>query len=254
MKPFFTVITLFLPTLCHGMPTETAKAGSPKPEPKRVLFIGNSYTAQNKGTLLQLLADSPHNGSTFEFITKGGAKLAQHLANEATVGKIKNGNWDFVVLQEQSQTPALPGKHGESFQQSVDQFSKLIREAGAEPILFMTWGRRDGDKKNISLFPDFGTMQTKLTTAYQEAAGRNHLIVAPVGLAWAAAREKAPSLGKELYRNDGSHPSAKGAILATIVLLGVIFQDTIELTNPPEGISPQEFAIIKQASSSAIRN
>ena len=56
--------------------------------PKRVLFIGNSYTSQIRKSLMTMRANSPWQDTTFEFITRGGATLQQHLANTNTITAI----------------------------------------------------------------------------------------------------------------------------------------------------------------------
>ncbi len=216
-------------------------------EPKRILLIGNSYTSQSRGALQKMLAASPYKDSTLSFITKGGATLQRHLADPATREKIQQGNWDVVLLQEQSQTPAFPGKPSASFHQSVDEFSKLIREAGAEPVLFMTWGRRDGDARNKAFLPDYETMQRKLTEAYRSAAKRNQIQVAAVGDAWAWVRREDDTLGKALYKKDGSHPSGKGAALVSTVILFSVFEGGEEAFQAPSGLSEQEWALMKEA-------
>ncbi len=213
----------------------------------RVLFVGNSYTGQIRGTLLKMVEDSSNRDSVFEFITPGGCTLERHLGTEETVARINEGNWDYVVLQDQSQTPALPGTPGDSFQQSVDEFSKIIRHSGAEPILYMTWGRRDGDKQNSNLFPDFTVMQDKLTAAYEKAAKRNRVKVAPVGEVWEAVRDRNRELGSELYKDDGSHPSVKGACLASCVFMRTLFADSLIATKPVKGVSVEEFNVIRAA-------
>lgn len=220
------------------------------PASKKVLFLGNSYTAQSKGALQKLLGESSYKQTEFVFITRGGATLQQHLAHESTRKRIQEGNWDVVVLQDQSQVPGLPGRHGQSFQTSVDGLTTLIRKAGAEPVLFMTWGRRDGDGRNKSIYPDYATMQRKLSEAYLSAAQRNKLQVAAVGTAWAAVRNQDPALGTSLYRGDGSHPSAKGATLVAAVMMHTLFGDSLASFKPPKGVSAKEWALLKASATS----
>ncbi|MFC1736379.1 DUF4886 domain-containing protein [Candidatus Hydrogenedentota bacterium] len=224
-----------------------ASQDEPDPVPRRVLFIGNSYTSQIRESLTHMLANSPHKHITVEFITKGGPTLRQYLSDKSTLERIKTGNWDFVVLQDQSQTPALPGKHTQSFHSSVDALSKLIRDAGAEPVLYMTWGRRDGDMKNKEVFPDFDTMQKKLADAYRSAAKRNKASLAPVGLAWSLVRQRDKTLGNDLYKADGSHPSFKGACLASCVFFRVLFHDSLESIQRQDTLKTHEWQIIRDA-------
>lgn len=215
--------------------------------PKRVLFIGNSYTGQIENRLLDMLSGSPYKDTSFHFITAGGITLKRHLNDENTLNSIKTGKWDIVVLQEQSQFPALPGKREQSFQTSVDVFTELIRRAGAEPLLYMTWGRLDGDKTYEKLFPDYDTMQQKLSDAYIEAAKRNKIPIAPVGEVWSIVREKDTELGRGLYANDGSHPSSKGAFLACCVFFRTLFNDSLESIQPHDGVTGDEAELIKSA-------
>src|SRR5690606_26633068 len=76
---------------------------------RNVLFLGNSYTAVNN--LPQMLADmAASTGDTliFDSNTPGGYTFQNHVSNPQTLNKIMAGNWDYVVLQEQSQFPSFP--------------------------------------------------------------------------------------------------------------------------------------------------
>ncbi len=193
----------------------------------RVLFIGNSYTAPLKSALPALLKQSPNSAAELQFITRGGFTLQKHLDSEATRDAIRTGNWNYVVLQEQSQTPALGGAHTASFQKSTAELCELISDADATPVLYLTWGRKDGDKRNPELLPDYATMQSKLTEAYTTAAEENDALLAPIGNVWSKVREQDPALGEALYRPDGSHPSAKGTFLVACVFLHTLFDDPL---------------------------
>jgi len=65
---------------------------------KRVLFIGNSYTAVNNlpNTLLNL-ALSMGDTILVDNNTPGGFTFNQHSTNATTLAKIQSGNWDFVI-------------------------------------------------------------------------------------------------------------------------------------------------------------
>jgi hypothetical protein len=224
-----------------------ASQHEPNSVSKRVLFIGNSYTAQIRKSLTHVLANSAYKQTAFSFITKGGATLQQHLADKNTLNQIKTGHWDFVVLQDQSQRPALPGQQAKSFHNSVDTLSKLIRHAGAEPVLYMTWGRRNGDLQNKDVFPDYDTMQKRLCDAYRKAAKNNKALLAPVGQAWSLVRKRDKALGEDLYKKDGSHPSSKGAYLASCVFFRTLFNDSLESLQPQGPLSKHERKLITDA-------
>lgn len=75
---------------------------------KRILFIGNSYIYVNDlPTTLYNLALSLGDTLEFDSNTIGGSTLNYHSTDAVSQAKIKQGNWDYIVLQEQSQMPAF---------------------------------------------------------------------------------------------------------------------------------------------------
>lgn len=188
--------------------------------PKRILFIGNSYTGGIRATLTAFVKASPYRETHLQFVAPGGKNLLFHSEQQSTIEKIRNGKWDIVVLQDQSQTPAvLPDR----FFKGSAKLHEIIAKSGARTAYYETWGRRDGDKTNSKLISTYEKMQDALTASYVKAANRDKAVLVPVGQAWRRVREKYPALGKELYRKDGSHPSAKGAYLATICFYICLF-------------------------------
>jgi len=213
---------------------------------KKILFIGNSYTDQIQKVFRQMVADSPHKDTEIRVIWGGGATLQKLINNGRAFKWIDKDKWDYVVIQDQSLVPAIPGKPQDSFHKSVDTLVEKIRGVGSEPILYMTWGRRDIGERHKDLFSDYESMQEKLSAAYREAGKRNRTHVAPIGEAWAVVRKKNDQLGRELYKDDGSHPSAKGAFLASCVFYRTIFGDSLEKVSIPEGMKEKECILIKQ--------
>lgn len=223
----------------------TATSEDTEAENERILFIGNSYTRPLQKALSDMIKGTPFSGSTLEFVTPGGYTLKRHLENEETIQTIRSGNWDYVVLQEQSQTPSLPDLR-EQFMNASEQFCDIIKESGAEPVFFMTWGRRDGDKHNIDLNPDFETMQDKLTDAYEEAADANDAMLAPVGIAWAEIMDNHDSIGIALYHKDGSHPSDLGAYLAASMFYRLFFDQGLAEAQSDSDLPVQNVEIIRE--------
>jgi hypothetical protein len=122
-----------------------------------------------------------------------------------------------------------------------------IRKVGAEPLLYMTWERRDGWKRKEKVVLDSDTMHDRLSAAYRKAAERNKIRVAPIGEVWSAVRKKNAQLGMELYANDGSHPSTKGSYLASCVFLRLVFDVPLTEIGVPEGMTDAECSLIKDA-------
>lgn len=184
----------------------------------KILMLGNSFTYVNDvpAMLGKIL------GVSVQSHTRGGARLSEHLNPETELGSrtlpaLQNEKWDYVVLQEQSFAPIGTKQ---AFLDSVRKLCRLIREAGAKPILYATWGYREGSEKLASTGITFDEMTRGLHDSYHQAAEENDALVADVGLAFASMRELA-----ELYDPDDYHPSQSGSILAAETIARVIEAD-----------------------------
>ena len=218
--------------------------------PKRILFIGNSYTGGTKAGI-ELFLKQADRDIQLQFIHPGGRRLANHAENEQTLQTIAAGDWDLIVLQEQSQIPSLPGMRDE-FLRSGESLAQAVHKAGSGCLLFETWGRRDGDKQNKQLNPDFTTMQKRLSEGYAALGQRTETPVAPVGQAWAIVHSESPELFEKLYDRDGSHPSPLGAYLTGAVFYAVITgNDPGEVKAVPRGIGKEDAKVLCAAAKTA---
>jgi len=172
----------------------------------RVLFIGNSYTFFNDGLDKALARLVPRVAA--ERVAAGGATLKVHWEHDEAHQAIRRGNWDYVVLQEQSQTPVI---NRQLFAEYAARFDQEIRHAGAHTVLLMTWERPDSVR--------YGVTTANLAAAYDAVGGALGAPVAPAGLAFAAARRAHPE--QLLYQPDG-HPTAPGTLLAACVVAETI--------------------------------
>jgi PKD repeat protein len=198
---------------------------------KHALFIGNSYTGVNN--LPQLIKDVAISfGDTLitDANIPGGSQLIQHSTNTTTLSKINSRNWDFVVLQEQSQKPSFsPAQVANDVYPYAYQLNNTIKQnhSCTETVFYMTWGRKNGDASNCAAYPPICTylgMQQRLRESYMEMADSNNAIVSPVGVAWKTVRDSFPSI--ELYSPDESHPSIYGSYLAACVFYATLYQKT----------------------------
>jgi hypothetical protein len=191
---------------------------------EKILFIGNSYTGQIRNTVTELFKQEKAD-ATLTFISPGGKTLKFHSENKDTEKIIKTGNWDRIILQDQSQTPALPG-YNKIFHTATDDFAKLFKSLKKKPqvYLYMTWGRRDGDNRNKKLFPNFTAMQKALTDNYTKAAKKIKATLLPVGLTFKEIHQADKALFKSLYKNDGSHPATPGAYLAASTFYSTFYK------------------------------
>jgi hypothetical protein len=192
-----------------------------------VLFIGNSYTSSNGlPDMFEKMAQSGGYRVQVAMMAPGGWTLTDHSISVETLEKIRGNEWEFVVLQEQSVIPSLVDSRERQMYPAVRQLHDEIKAVGADTVLFMTWGRRDGlpDEGHR----DFASMQAALEAGYLKIGNELNLAIAPVGFAWENGLRSASQL--DLWVKDGSHPTREGTYLAACVLYGVIFGQS------PEGI------------------
>lgn len=221
-------------------------------ESKKILFLGNSYTAQSSKFIKGVFN---RDGSSYElkFGTPGGKDLTFHLTDLTSQKALKSAPWDFVVIQDQSQKPGLGGKYTQGFQNAAKGLAGAIRKQGAKPCLFMTWGRRDGDQRNTRVYPDFTTMHAKISGAYEKAARENDSLLAPIGHAFSMIRSQDKALFKKLYKNDGSHPSSQGGYLAACVLWGTLTGKDPNLIRWNGALKAGDAKFLRSVASKAVR-
>lgn len=190
----------------------------------RILFVGNSYSVQLP-KIFEKLGNKSGRQVVVGQVTKGGWTLKKHATSEETLERIRSGDWDVVVLQEQSQLPSFSrGQREKEMIPHAVTLAAEVRKAGAVPVFFQTWGRRDGDTRNAKAYPDdtFAKMQGRLETGYREAAkAAGDALVVPVGRAW--SEKMAAGKGAPLFAKDGSHPSAAGVALSANVFWEFFF-------------------------------
>jgi len=186
--------------------------------PIRLLFIGNSYTYCNDmPSIFAAMSDGSTNHILFETraVAFGGATLQEHWESGEALQALKDGVWDYVVLQEQS---TLPIQRPEQMHQYVRLFNREIGQLGAKTVLYLTWSRRDAPET-----------QDRLTHAYRAIAEEIGAVVVPVGPAWQKVNQEEFAL----YEDDGSHPTFVGSYLAACVFYSVL------MGMPPERIAAE---------------
>jgi hypothetical protein len=175
-----------------------------------VLFIGNSFTARNNlpGLIEQLAAA---RGKTMHqlLISAGGASLRAHWNAGHALKAITEGEYDFVVLQEQS---TLPVKNAKRMHENIRLFDEAIKDTGAKMILYMTWARRNAPEA-----------QKTISDAYTSIGQELGATVVPVGLAWQRFHRSHDQ--PLLHDRDESHPTLAGSYLAACVFIAILFNE-----------------------------
>ena len=218
-----------------------------------MLFLGNSYTFFNdlELTTAALFAAAGEEVQA-ERLANAGWRFVDHIGAIETADSGHEVAFsearDWVILQEQSQIPGFPEGQPdrEESRDAAVTLDGYVAGTGAETMFLMTWGRRDGDRDNAALYPDYTTMQALLTEGYLgyvdlASADGTQAYVAPAGLAWGRIHADVLATGEDplapgsafydLYVDDGSHPSPRGTYLAACVVYASI------TGNSPEGLA-----------------
>lgn len=224
-------------------------------EKKKVLFIGNSYTA-NLPRLVYNIARSVGDTLVYDQHTPGGARFRAHAANATVHSKIKAQQWDFVTLQAQSQEASWSNWQvgnevfppAKALCDSVFASNDCVR-----PMFFMTWGRKNGDAANCSVFPwvcTYAGMDSAIALRYRMMADSNLALLSPVGAVWRYLRTN--HAGLELYAGDGSHASAWGAYAAACSFYTVIFRKDPTAITFNSSLSGTDAQVIRQATKAVV--
>lgn len=190
-----------------------------------ILFIGNSYTYYNDlpEMLFAPAAETIGYSINAKRITKGGWYLFDSANPADEVGALVESEllqkkYDYVILQEQSTCSILNPK---KFFDGVRKLVEKIRANGATPLLYVTWGRKDGSDTLTQNGLTNESMTYKIAAAYEAIADELGIEVAHVGLAFRDV-DSDTNNGIELYFEDLSHPSYSGSYLAALTILAKI--------------------------------
>ena len=189
----------------------------------RVLFVGNSFTYYNGGIDVELGRLDPSCAAAS--VTAGGATLQQQWDAGQALQSIRTGHWDYVVLQEQSQTPVIDQA---LFREYAARFDQAIRASGATAVLLMTWQRPDSAAEGVTT--------ANLAAAYRGVGAQLGARVAPAGEAFAQALLERPGLA---LNNPDGHPTIEGTYLAACVVYDTIFgRSPVGISSGGMGVSP----------------
>ncbi len=199
--------------------------GLPYEESRRVLFVGNSHTYFNGGVdfhLQNLLnAVHPEWGAVIQAHTMGGYTLENHFNDTSTLNAISNGNWDLVILQEQSSRPML---YPDLFYQYSTALNSVIAQSGALTGFYMTWAWKNNPE-----------MYIPIRDAYNYIGAYLDALVGPCGIAYHNSAAADSTIN--LYAPDNYHPSLYGTYLVSCTFLASVWNiNPVGNTYIPTGI------------------
>jgi PKD repeat protein len=211
-----------------------------------VLFIGNSYTSVNNLPLLvKNLSTSAGKTLNIDSNMPGGYLMSSHLNDATTFSKISQGNWDYVILQEQSQIPTIDYYRYNDMYPAMTDLKSVIEQYNpcAKIITYMTWGRRFGGQQCdpsgtycSPVFANFNHMQDSLTSAYLEISEQLNIQCAPVGVTWQNILNDTTLV---LHSGDNSHPNIDGSYVAALTIFSSIWKQSSFGLTYTAGLSSQ---------------
>ncbi len=191
--------------------------------PLNILFLGNSLTYTNDiPNTLRLIAAAEGITITVTTIANGGWTLHDHLMSATSTNAINAGGWDYVVLQEQSQTSAYTPAQ---FSADVTALDALIKAAGARTMLYQNW------PLNTEM-----TYQATYDSVWRTVAANLCAVLVPAGDAWYSLYLNDNPTWVGLYADD-RHPTQTGAYLTAATFFSVLFGKPPMKQDPVFGLS-----------------
>lgn len=194
--------------------------------PLRILFIGNSLTHYNGGLdylLRKMFAHcEPKLLIYSDKVAPGGEHLSEHYAKGNAMRKIKDRNWDIVVLQEYSNGSIV---NKSDFFKYSKNFVEVIRSRGTKPLFYLTFSYKD----NPEMLP-------LLLNSYKTIARNLDCEIVPVGIAWQKVCDDRRDI--ELY-TDFKHPSKNGTYLIASVFFSYLTGEKASVSTFTDGVKPE---------------
>lgn len=215
----------------------------------KVLCIGNSFTffyscpsllkeiAWNEGHCLDLTAS-----------LRGGQNFGQHCRLDITADAINKGGYDFVFLQDQSQTPARLGQDRKANADALNNAVALAEKvrttsAGCNFIVESTWSyiNKNGDFGGFDGYEAFEKYMYKGAKIMAKAIGGAK--VSRIDAAFAIVRQERPDI--DLFSADKKHQSLLGSYLKSCVNYLMLFGEPFGDSPADCGIDPDLAAYLR---------
>jgi hypothetical protein len=172
-----------------------------------LLFMGNSHTSVNdlSGMVTAMVRAGRTDKTVGDAVAPGWMFLDERLHDAPSMNLLSSQHWSFVILQAQKYSSSGQFTYSTA---EAEELIRRARQAGAVPILFPEWPRRD-------VVETERIFNLHVSIAQHEAA-----CVAPIPQAWDLALARHPEL--TLHASDGNHSAPAGAFLAALVLYATI--------------------------------
>jgi len=189
-----------------------------------VLFVGNSITYfNNMPQTFQNISNSLGDTVVIDQHTPGGTGFVNHVTNNSLYNLVRQGNWDYVVLQPGSnESPGYSYPINETLDRAEILNDSIYKYNPCAKILYYeisygVWGNTAGNLQTYNNTMD--SIRKNLTIL----ADSTQAFFAPVGEAFKTAWNNDQS--NMLWGGTGDiHPNVKGSYIAACVFYSSIFQ------------------------------
>lgn len=205
----------------------------PVKDSKKILCLGNSFTyCYGAAFLFNEIARSQGHEVNMNTFLKGGRYFREFLTLEMAQEEVKDGGYDYAILQDQS------GQHARYFSDTTVN-AKVLSETKAlledirgyspsmQPIVENTWSFKGSNN-----YEGFGSYD-----AFANALIGGALLVTDKADTWMSpiceAFQKAYKAGiTNLYHSDNKHPNDNGAYLKSCVNYLLIYGEPFDANVP----------------------
>jgi len=205
---------------------------------KGVLFAVVGLSTQLLTSLCWRAGACVRGGANLNILLQRGPKKdeAKHIYGNwpSVEGLLKSRKWDYVLMNDFSQAPAIPASREETLtllraQPEKGALRLLLEKCGGIPVVYQTWGYRAAvkDSEKIGAFPEMSQQIAAGCDKYRAALGSQALL-SPVGTAFEIVHAERGELWQELYHSDDYHPSCLGTYLAAATIYATVVGQTLQ--------------------------
>ncbi len=207
--------------------------GCPARDVKKTLVLGNSFSYYY-GTdfLLKEIARTQGHELRMRTHIKGSQTFYNHTQLERSQAAIADGNFDFALLQDQSNQHAAYYADPTANASVLNDTKTLLGQIKAKspavlPVIEQTWAYA-GSSNNYNGYGSYEVFDKALLGGALLITDATDTWMSPIGVAF----EKARAAGISLYHTDNKHPGLNGAYLKACVNYLILFGEPFDANAP----------------------
>lgn len=207
--------------------TEAQQDNTPEEKPMKILFIGNSLTYYNDMPALLMKLGQAAGKDIYTFkATVGSSTMCQQISSTTEIGKLVDAafqkSWTHVVIQPSRRITDKENTVKTAELAAAKVLDERIKAAGAETVIYATWGNNTGEYTAYKMNADGinATTANKYSisradhTAYMKSVSEEFAtaLVAPMvdcASIFEFMATKYPDIN--MYHTDERHPSLYGS-------------------------------------------